>query len=265
MFTPERRAAIRADLLEYAARDHRIAGAAITGSAATENEDQWSDIDLAFGLADPAARTAVLSDWTAYMYRQHSALHHTDIAAGAWIYRVFLLPCTLQVDLAFVEASEFRPLSPTFRLVFGTANEPREFPPPTPAGLIGLGWLYALHARSSIARMRLWQAEYMVSGLRDHALALACLRHHLSAVHGRGIDLLPREVTDRFESALVRKLDREPSSSRSNYSEPKFDSLTKRSPLAWTSLWPPCTNVPVPLLDNPAKKSYRNCPLSKSL
>jgi hypothetical protein len=26
-----------------------------------------------------------------------------------------------------------------------------------------MGWLYALHARSSIARGRVWQAEYMIS------------------------------------------------------------------------------------------------------
>lgn len=206
MFTREQRASIRADLLEYAAHDHRVSGAAITGSAAAESEEQWSDIDLAFGLADAADQPAVLSDWTSYMYEKHLALHHLDVTAGAWIYRVFLLPGTLQVDLAFVPAAEFRPLAPTFRLIFGVANEPRHFPPPIPGSIIGLGWLYALHARSCIARMRLWQAEYMVSGVRDHALALACIRHGLPAEHGRGMDRLPQEVSDRFEGALVRQL-----------------------------------------------------------
>src|ERR1700691_2977014 len=176
MFTPEQRARVRSDLLEYAARDQRISGAAITGSGASGGEDKWSDIDLAFGLADPADQPGVLSDWTSYMYGKHSALHHLDVTAGAWIYRVFLLPGTLQVDLAFVQATEFRPLAHTFRLIFGTANEPPQFPPPSASGIIGLGWLYALHARSCIARTRLWQAEYMVSGVRDHALALACIR-----------------------------------------------------------------------------------------
>jgi hypothetical protein len=46
----------------------------------------------------------------------------------------------------------------------------------------------------------------MVSGVRDQALALACLRHGLPAAHGRGMDLLPREVTVRFEGALVRQI-----------------------------------------------------------
>jgi hypothetical protein len=206
VFTPEQRTGIRSDLLEHASQDPRISAAAITGSAASDREDNWSDIDLAFGVADPAAQPAVISDWTDYMYERHAALHHLDVAAGAWLYRVFLLPGTLQVDLAFVQAAEFGPMAPTFRLIFGTPREPREFPAPTASGLIGMGWLYALHARSSIARGRLWQAEYMISGVRDLALALACLRHSLPSVHGRGIDQLPKEVTAQFEASLVRQV-----------------------------------------------------------
>jgi hypothetical protein len=141
------------------------------------------------------------------MYDQHLALHHLDVKSGAWIYRVFLLPDTLQVDLAFVPATEFRALAPTFRLVFGEANESRHVPPPLPADIIGLGWLYALHARTCIARRKLWQAEYMISGVRDNALALACIRHGLPAVHGRGMDQLPSEVTEPFEGSFIRQLD----------------------------------------------------------
>lgn len=113
----------------------------------------------------------------------------------------------LQVDLAFVPAAEFSPLAPTFRLIFGQATQPRHLPPPVPADLIGLAWLYALHVRSSIARHRLWQAEYMIAGVRNHALALACIRHGLPAIHGRGIDQLPSAVITPFEDSLVRRLD----------------------------------------------------------
>ena len=207
MFTSEERDRLRSDLLEYAASDRRISGAAITGSAAAGLEDRWSDIDLAFGVENAAELPNVLSDWTAHMYHQHLALHHLDVRSGAWIYRVFLLPSTLQVDLAFVSATEFRALAPTFRLMFGEANEPRHVPPPPPGDIIGLGWLYALHARSCIARRNLWQAEYMISGIRDNALALACIRHGLPAVHGRGMDLLPSGVAAQFEGSLVRQLD----------------------------------------------------------
>ncbi len=70
-----------------------------------------------------------------------------------------------------------------------------------------MGWLYALHARSSIDRGRAWQAEYMISSTRDQVLALACLRHGVPAVQGRGIDSLPREVTQALAPALVRSLE----------------------------------------------------------
>lgn len=207
MFTPEERGCLRSGLLELAASDQRISGAAITGSAAVEREDAWSDIDLAFGIADAAELPKVLADWTAHMYEHHSALDHVDVKAAAWTYRVFLLANTLQVDLAFVPAAEFRPLSPTFRLVSGNANQRQQIPPAPPTDIIGMAWLYALHARSCIARGRLWQAEYMISGVRDNVLALACLRHGLPTVHGRGMDLLPAGVGTPFEGSLVRRLD----------------------------------------------------------
>ena len=207
MFTPEERERLRSELLERVARDQRISGAAITGSGAASREDRWSDIDLAFGVGDVGEVPNVLSDWTAHMYDRHLALHHVDVHAGALIYRVFLLSRTLQVDLAFVPAAEFRALAPTFRLISGEAKEPQHVQPPPAATIIGMGWLYALHARSCIARGNVWQAEYMISGMRDNALALACIRHGLPAVHGRGMDQLPKEVTAQFEGSLVRQLD----------------------------------------------------------
>ena len=52
-----------------------------------------------------------------------------------------------------------------------------------------------------------WQAEYMISGVRDHALMLACIRHGLPADHGRGIDKLPIGVIAPFEGAFVQHLE----------------------------------------------------------
>jgi hypothetical protein len=208
MFTSEQRAHLRAQLLERASRDSHISSAAITGSAALGSEDRWSDIDLAFAVPDNVAVSEVLADWTNYMYNQHRALHHLDVPSGQWIYRVFLLPDTLQVYLAFVTAGELRALSPSFRIVFGQPNEPRDRPVPNAQEIIGLAWLYALHVRSSLARHKLWQAEYMISAVRDHTLALACLRHALPTVHARGIDQLPPAVKASFEDSLVHKLDR---------------------------------------------------------
>jgi predicted nucleotidyltransferase len=187
--------------------DSRITGVALTGSAARDAEDRWSDLDLAFGIGDAARLIEVLSDWTDRMYRDHEALHHVDVVVGATVYRVFLLASTLQVDLAFSPAEEFGARAPTFRLLFGTSVDMQHVPPPAAAQLIGMAWLHALHARSCIERGKTWQAEYMISAVRDHALAMACLRHNLPAVQGRGVDRLPREVTIRFEGALVRTLE----------------------------------------------------------
>jgi hypothetical protein len=91
--------------------------------------------------------------------------------------------------------------------VFGSASEPQPVAPETAENLIGYAWLYALHARSSIARGKFWQAEYMLSEMRNHVLALACVRRGLPAREGRGIDRLPAEVTTPFQDGLVRSLD----------------------------------------------------------
>ena len=159
MFTPEERDRLRSDLLESAATDRRITGAAITGSAALAREDRWSDIDLAFGVGDADELPSILADWTVRMYQQHGALHHVDVVSGVWLYRVFLLPSTLQVDLAFAPATEFGALAPTFRLILGKAIESRHVPPPPPAKIIGMAWLFALHARTCIARQKIGRAH----------------------------------------------------------------------------------------------------------
>ena len=207
MFTPDDRSALRDALIDVARAEARISGVALTGSAALGAEDRWSDIDLAFGVASGTDRGALIAEWTDRMYRAHGAVHHMDVAAGAALFRVFLLQSTLQVDLAFWPEAEFGAIAPTFRLVSGSARERPPSPAPSADGLIGMAWLYALHARSSIARGKVWQAEYMISGVRDHVLALACVRHGLSAVHGRGMDSLPPELTETFTGALVRTLE----------------------------------------------------------
>jgi predicted nucleotidyltransferase len=207
IFTPEERTRLREALLSAAHADPQIIGAAITGSAAVGREDRWSDIDLALCIAPTADASQVIANWTERMYENHNALEHLDVWRGDTLFRVFLLTNTLQVDLAFWSATEFGATGPTFRLVFGKANERPHIPPPAATDLIGLAWLYALHVRSSLARGRVWQAEFMLSAVRDQTLALTCLRHGLSTHEARGIDELPLEVTAPFTETLVRSLD----------------------------------------------------------
>jgi hypothetical protein len=207
LFSVTERDRLRALLISAASADERITGVALTGSASIGAEDRWSDIDLAFGFAAGTELGAAIADWTAVMYADHGAVHHLDVSSGATTYRVFLLASTLQVDLAFAPEAEFGANAPTFRLLSGRAVPRAQVEPPDAVELIGLAWLYGLHARSSIARGRVWQAEYMVSGVRDHVLALACLRHELPARQGRGLDRLPAEVSGPLAGALVRRLD----------------------------------------------------------
>jgi hypothetical protein len=47
----------------------------------------------------------------------------------------------------------------------------------------------------------------MISGVRDHVLALACVRYGVPAVQGRGMDQLPAEVLAGFAAGLVRSVD----------------------------------------------------------
>lgn len=205
MFTPDERDQLRETLIAAARADDRITGAALTGSASVGRADRWSDIDLALCVAaDPAP---VLADWTDRLYADHGAVHHMDVVVGRTVYRVFLLADTLQVDIAFCPEDEFGATMPTFRLLFGTARDRPMVTPPDAAHLVGMAWLHALHARSSIARGRGWQAEYMIGGARDQVLALACLRHGVPAWQARGIHELPADVTAPLADALVRSLD----------------------------------------------------------
>lgn len=198
MLTEDERERLRAALVSAAKTDPNLSAAAHLGSAAIARLDAWSDIDLALCIAPEASLADVVSAWTARMYDGHDAIAHCDVRRGETLYRVFLLKSTLQVDLSFWPAAEFRPFGPKFKLIFGSANEPVSVPSPSRADSIGMAWLYALHVRSSLARGRLLQAEYMLSEMRDEMLALACLRCGVPAVQGRGFDDLPDEEKNDF-------------------------------------------------------------------
>jgi len=207
VFHPEERDGLRMELLERARGDIRMTGAAITGAVAAGRDDRWSDIDLFFGVGEDTLLEAVLADWTAMMYGAHQAVHHLDLRSGRTVYRVFLLRDTLQVDLAFAPAREFAARGETFRVVFGEpAPDVRPWPLPKPEEMIGMGWLYALHARACLQRGQLWRARYMVAKMLDETLALACLRHGLNAADARGVDGLPQAVTLPLEGALIQGL-----------------------------------------------------------
>jgi hypothetical protein len=206
-FTPEDRAALRERLLALARADPEIVAAAVTGSMATGAEDEWSDIDLGLAVADGVAIEPAIARWTEAIEREAGLVHRWDLPFGATTFRVFLLPSGLEVDLAFTPVAAFGARGPNFRLVFG---EEGETPPDAAAdirNLTGLGWHHLMHARACIARGKLWQAEWLISAARDHALALACVRLDLPALYARGVDRLPDSLRSGFEDAVVRSID----------------------------------------------------------
>jgi len=158
MFTSDWREQTRISLLQMAENDARISGGAITGSGSVDQLDVWSDIDLAFGVKKTSDLRSVLDTFSKLMYKEYGAVHHLDVISGPWIYRVFLLSNTLQVDLAFVSEEHFGARAPTFKLMFGkTSLVSHDLSTPFDV-YVGWSWLYALHIRSSLKRARHWQA-----------------------------------------------------------------------------------------------------------
>src|SRR5215470_1019055 len=138
--------------------DRRIVAGAVIGSAAQGPGDRWSDLDLGFGVGEGATPADVLADWTPRIEQDCAAVHLFDLPSGAAIYRVFLFPGALQVDLSFAPAPDFGARGPKFRLLFGRAVEQPGAEPPAARHLFGLAVHHAVRARFCVERGRLWQA-----------------------------------------------------------------------------------------------------------
>ena len=205
MFTPEYRERVRERVNVKARSDGRIVAAAAVGGSAGPS-DRWSDLDLSFGVAEGAPVASVLDDWTEALSAEFDAVTLFDLPFLSSIYRVFLLPGNLQVDLSFTPAPEFGAIGPRFELLFGEAVVRPSISQPATEHIFGLGVHHAVRGYVCIERGRLWQAEYWIHELRDQALALACSSRGLEIHHGRGFDQLPQDVRNSFSGSLVRDL-----------------------------------------------------------
>jgi len=192
-------------VLELADRDERVVAAAVIGSLALGDGDDWSDLDFTFGLAVDASLQDVLADWSRELADAFDAVPLLDLDTGDLTYRVFLLPDWLQLDLSFGVGSTVRARN-AFRPLFGPSHT-KDAPTESAQELSGWTVLYARHALVAIERGQWWHAEFCVSGVRDHALRLACLRRGLPTAYGKGFDRLPPDVRGRFDDALVRSLE----------------------------------------------------------
>jgi len=207
-FLPAYRDQVSSRILEWASADKRIVAAAVVGSMAVGPGDRWSDLDLSFAVGNDCSVADVLQEWTSRLTLEVSACKLFDLPAGRSIYRVFLLPGCLQLDLSFTPAQDFGAIGPQFKLLFGSAVEKPHIPTPRAEDLFGYAVHHLLRARFCIERGRSLQAEYWVSSARDYALNLACLERGLPAAYGRGYDQLPAEVRAQARAALVCSLNR---------------------------------------------------------
>jgi predicted nucleotidyltransferase len=206
MFIMKQREYVRNYVLEMAQADTRVTGGAILGSTAAGAEDKWSDIDVTFGITSGIAIETVIDDWTRVLEREFGVLNSFDLRSGSSIYRVFLLPDGLEIDISVTPEEDFGARGPHFHTLFGTAQPLKATPPPDTNHIIGLSWHHVFHARSCIERKKFWQAAYWISEVRNHTIALTCIRLGESAAYGRGVDKLPTAVTSPFVDTLVRSL-----------------------------------------------------------
>jgi predicted nucleotidyltransferase len=209
VFSSPDRAAVLDQLIAHARAEPTVTAAAVVGSAARHQTDRWSDIDLALRLEPGTDPVEAADAWSRFLRLRQPVADQLDLWSGAALYRVFLLADSLQVDLSFWPAADFASTGEPFELIFGDANPAVPTAAPDPRQTVGWGWLYALHARSAIARGRSWQAVQMLQGLRDQVITLACLRHDVPAHQGRGVDQLPGQVLTSFDQTLVRSRDRD--------------------------------------------------------
>jgi predicted nucleotidyltransferase len=209
MFTAAGRAALLDELLVYARSEPAITAAALVGSAARHETDQWSDIDLALRLGDGVDPVGTADSLTAELAIRYEIAGHLDLWSGPALYRVLLFTDSLQVDLSFWPAGDFAGNGEPFELVFGIANPENPSSPPDAHEAVNWAWLYAIHVRSAIVRGQAWQAMQMINGLRDRIITLACLRHKLPANQGRGVDRLPPPILAQLTRTLISRPDHE--------------------------------------------------------
>lgn len=207
MFTVEERDAARERILAAARRDVRVVSAAEVGALALGAGDEYSDLDLTFGVAADSAVDGVLVDFTSLLVNELDAAVLFDLPYGPLIYRVFLLPSSLQIDLSFAPAAEWGAHSPRFRLIFGEAVERPHAGPLDVRSEFGWAAHDAVRARFCIERGLPWQAELLISEVRDKAFAIACANRGLRASYARGVHELPPDVQRQFEPGLVRSLE----------------------------------------------------------
>ena len=206
-FTTTERTLVYERVLEIAKTDARVTGGAVVGSIASNKADELSDIDITFGIKNGIEPEQVLNEWTELLNVEFNVVHFFDIRHATAIYRVFLFPNCLELDLSVVPENDFGAIAPNFQLLFGNSNKPKDSPKSHIVDLIGLSWHHVLHANAAIHRHKPWQAEYWMSALRDHVISMKCIRLDLPPFYAKGADSLSQQEMQGMASTLIKSLD----------------------------------------------------------
>lgn len=210
MFTESYREEVRQKIITKAKMDQRIVSAAVIGSYAQGTMDRWSDIDLTFGVDGSFSIPVLLNSWTDDIVREFSANVLFDLNVGNTIYRVFILPGCLQLDLSFSPDKEFGAFGPHFNLLYGKQyDKPQQYAVQSNLELFGYLIHHLLRARFCAERNKLWQAEFWTNEAKNYALKLACISRGLRSDYGRGLDELPEAILSSFKNALVTTLSKD--------------------------------------------------------
>lgn len=206
MFTIEYREKVRQRIIRRAREDVRIVSAAEVGSYASDAKDRWSDLDLTFGVDESQSVNDILNSYSDFMFSEFSGKKLLDIRSGKTIYRVFILPGCLQVDLSFSPESAFGAAGPHFNLLYGKQFEIEQPPKQSVDELLGYTLHHLLRGWISIERNKLWQAEFWISEARNYILKIACISNNLNPNYGRGFDSIPELILEQLKGSLICEL-----------------------------------------------------------
>jgi hypothetical protein len=130
------------------------------------------------------------------------------MAAGETLYRVFLFPGALQVDISFSPAHAFGSRGPRFKTIFGEAMQHPAPPAPDSGFMVGFGVHHCLRAHVCLERGKLWQALHWINELRELSMTMSCRRLGLDEAYGRGFDQLPETALAGFAMSVPAAIDR---------------------------------------------------------
>jgi len=208
MFSETETQRVRTLVIDMARADPRVLAGAEVGSRALGGGDRWSDLDLTFALREDVDLGALADEWAQTLRTNEGVALLFDLPVPPTLYRVFLWPGALQVDLSWTTRA-IPQRGEKFRMLFGDAVERMPRSRPDARQSFGLAVHHALRARICIERGRPWAAAWCIEGLRNETLTLACIARGLPERFARSHDVLPGELLDRTRPTLVRGLERD--------------------------------------------------------